>query len=180
MVASQTISRSASLLMATEAPAHLQGRDLTHHLHRLNRPVARLTGDASRDMPFMIESGELGQLMHPHPGDRFLLIPVGLEFLDLSIVGRHGVVAPDTSLDRGHAGHRGPARAIVTEKTIDLKIPSMDLVAEGDGLLDRLVRRALEIEATGTKNDNDDGYEAKTTRRIFHSNPPLFKSASQA
>src|SRR5262245_35783491 len=57
-------------LVTGHAPAHFQRRILVHAVHRLDRAVAGLALHAGLHVPLVVEKRMLGQVVHPHPGDR--------------------------------------------------------------------------------------------------------------
>ena len=58
--------------MAVQAPSHGQRLDLSDLLHPVDPAVAGNAADATIDVGAVIEIDEIGQIVYPHPRNRFL------------------------------------------------------------------------------------------------------------
>src|SRR5262245_13953626 len=100
VVTDHAVERPAPLGMAADAPAHREGRDLGHSLHRLDGAMTRLAGKPHLHVPLVREVRESGELVNAHPGNRLLLVPVLVELLDFGIaLSRHDLVTPHAARD---------------------------------------------------------------------------------
>lgn len=81
----------------------------------------------------------VGQLVEPHPGDRFAALPVSRELFYRRLFSRNVLMAGAAQGQIGNAGDRTGFDMAVAEATVDLIIAGMHLMAEWD----RLCRRPI-------------------------------------
>src|SRR5216684_8100898 len=138
VVTDKTIQGGAALGMAIDAKAHVYLVNRDHSVHRLDRPMTGLAGDAGPDVRFMDETYEIRQRVDP--------VPANFEWR-LGIVGpwpRHRLdpaekrapVAPDATLNRRHARGLGTPRIFMAVLARNLVDTRMHTMAEGDRLFD--------------------------------------------
>lgn len=140
------------LLMTAHTPAHREWLAAASDCHRLHIAMAIATNllhwlallkIETLDMAFMIETHEVGKVMHLLPGDRFFGFPIFEQFLDAGrFLYRFDVlVAADAFLRRRDARRHAAARISVAIHAIDLhatlrSITGMAIMGKLNGLLD--------------------------------------------
>ena len=122
--------------------------------------MAFLAGKALSDMGLVGETHVSGKVVYPHPGHRLTFIPIGLEVLDLRLLGRGDLVAAHAKPDRGDPGDRGPLRVRVTKLARDLVVPAMDFVAERDRLSRDFGGMDEDIEKNEESSKDDAGKDS--------------------
>ena len=75
--------------MAAETPAHDQSWNSPYTGHFFDRAVTFLAGDIGLNVSFVWEVYIVGQVIDLDPGDRFLVVPVLVQFLNLRAIGSH-------------------------------------------------------------------------------------------
>src|SRR5689334_25311701 len=98
--------------------------------------MAALALDGRADVRLVRKEGELGNLKHPHPGNRRAPRRERLDLGDLGVIARaDDLVAAETSLERRHPRVLRATRVGVAVLTGNLKRASVDRVIEEDRLL---------------------------------------------
>ncbi len=87
-------------------PAHGERRRLPQAVHGLDQSMAFLAGKALSDMGLVGKTHVPGEVVYPHPRHRLIFVPIGLEVLDLRLLGRGDLMAAHAHPDRGDPGDR--------------------------------------------------------------------------
>jgi hypothetical protein len=102
--------------------------------HRLNVAVALFTGEPPGNVRIMIEVDEVGEVVDPEPGDRFLFLECAAEPYDLGLVGSDEFVASHAEALGRNSRRCRAAHTAMAILTGDLVLPGVNLVAECDRL----------------------------------------------
>ncbi len=159
LVARPAIDTGLMLFMTAQAPAHLYLMRAGYARHSCHIPMAGDTGEACADMHHVREIDEVRHPVDPHPRDRFFILPVGHELLDLrGVLGYEQVASPAVG-NRRDAGNRRFGSGAMTEQARNSVVAGMDLVTEGDRLNRRSVPNVewqnIHERKDGENNDKD-------------------------
>ena len=138
--------------MAIHTKSHLEAVTL-EPMHGFHRPVALLAGNLLPYVPLMIEQYMLGEVVHPLPRSRHLVVEVPVLLFDPGMVGNDVLVTVQTLFHRWQSRVVGVAHIRVTVKALDLFDPNMQLVAKRYGLFRAYIRR-ITIEEIEKENDS--------------------------
>src|SRR6185295_19066847 len=136
--------------MTRHAHPHRKRFELRDSLHRLDRAVALLALEPSRNMPAVIKPRVIGQTVYPHPLDRFVFRERLGDLLNLGRVLPDLRVTIHTRRSGRDARHAGLIGSRVTVQTLNLVIARVHLVRKSNWL-NRLV--ALLIAETTKGRD---------------------------
>lgn len=150
------IEACLTLPVAGEALAHGQIPYFTGLIHRLYGAVTGLARDPRAHMRPVFKVNKIRHRGDFLPLDRFLLLPVLLQFLHLRLTRSRNLVAAHAPLDRRYARHRRSPCERMTILASDLEIPCVDLMAKGNGLW-----RAGGITGKGQPDSNRECRKAK-------------------
>ncbi len=136
-----------SLRMAIDTPGHPHRCNTGNTVHRLDRTVAFLAGEARFYMSLVRKVHEVGDVMHFNPGDRLTILPVRGQLQDFGTFAyaRHGLVTTHALADARHSGNRRPVRIDVAVLARNLIICCMHRVTEFDWLDRRTIREILAV-----------------------------------
>src|SRR5712692_8184224 len=142
-MADKTVLRGATLGVTIETEAHVDFMHRHHAIHRLDRTVAFLAGDACPDMWFVHEFYEIGQRVNAIPPNfEGRLMVIGPRLSDrLDSAEQATAMTTDAACYRRYSGGGRSASifmAILAGNLVDAGVHSM---AERDGLLDVRTRR---------------------------------------
>jgi hypothetical protein len=147
--------------MAAHAVTHIEFPVLIDAFHCLNRPVALLALETSRQMRLVREMNVVRQVVDTNPLNRLAGI-IHLSQLDnIGFVDRDHTVAVHAHIHRGNRGLSGTFGVGVTVKAGDVIIAGVELVAERQWLLGLVTliapHVAPHIESDDEKSDNKNG-----------------------
>ena len=132
------------MFMAINAETHFKlHRDQT--IKFLHVSVALDTIHLASNMRLMIEFDMIRNIIDSNPGHRCLRVEVPLLLDDLGMLGDNRAVAEKALLDRRNTGILRSVDKGVAESTTDFLDPSMDPMAEIDGLLRSNRLRRIDI-----------------------------------
>src|SRR6185369_14847052 len=141
--------------MTRYAHPHRKRLELRDSLHRLDRPVALLALQSSRNMAAVIKTRVIGQTVYPDPLDRFVFRERLRDLLNLERVLPDLRVAVHTRRSGGDTGHAGLIRSRVTVQTLNLVIARVYLVRKSNWL-NRLVALLIAEPTKGRALQQDD------------------------
>lgn len=135
-MADKTVLRSAPFGMAIDTKSHVDFVYRHHSIHRFDRPVTLLTGNARPNMRLMHEFHEIGQGIHTIPSNLEWWLMIIRPWLrdGLDSAEQPIAMASDATLDRRHSGCLRAARVLVTVLTGNFIDSGMNAMAEGNGL----------------------------------------------
>ena len=129
------------LPVTSQAPAHFDFTRPFDTRHRSDVPVAITADSSSANMHHMREVDKIRNPIDPDPWNRFFILPVGHElFYFRRILSNKEVAGPAISNCR-YAGNRRLRSIAVTKEARDAVVTGVDLVAEGDRLDWRAVKK---------------------------------------
>src|SRR6185369_7862399 len=136
--------------MTLQAPLHLQGCELIHQRHLVDRAVARIAADSLVHMNAVIEIDKVGELVDASPFKRFIGAETFANRFKQCSVRPNLRVAIDTCLGRRNSCEARCLNRSMTITTINSQAGHMVLMTEGHGLRlrdsgIRDVRRALDL-----------------------------------
>jgi hypothetical protein len=139
----KTVLGSAALDMAIDAETHVNFVNWHDAIHRFDRSVAFLARNTGPDMRFVHELDEVRQHIDPIPPnlERRLMVIGPCSGNRPNTAEQGAAMAPDTTLDRWHAGGLGPARILVAILARNFVNACMHTMAKGERLLDVGTRR---------------------------------------
>ena len=129
------VDRDSSIAMAAHTKSHLERRCFLNNFHLLHQAVTALATNARFDVALVIEANMFRQVIDRIPFDRFLLIPMFFNNLDLRRLGKHGLMATHASFQRGDCRVGRFCNTGVTIGAFDLQLIDVKLVAVENRLL---------------------------------------------
>jgi hypothetical protein len=120
--------------VAIHAPTHGQRCKLFYAFHFLNFAVTNCASDTFINMPLVIEKGELRQIMHFDPGNRFTFAVRLHKGLNVGTVSLYDKVTIHTNIHRRHSGMTRTLNRGMAIHTWDLIFAGMSFVAKWKGL----------------------------------------------
>ncbi len=125
-----------SLRMAIDTPGHSHRCNSGNPIHRLDRTVAFLAGEARFYVSLVREVHEVGDIVHLDPGDRLTIFPIRGQFHDLRTFphARYGLVTSHALADARHTGNGRFVRIDVAVLARNLIVRGMYRMAERDRL----------------------------------------------
>ena len=132
-------------------------------VHGLHRAVALLTGNLLPYVALMIEQYMLRKVVHPLPWSRCLSVEIPVLFLDPGMVGNDVLVTVKTFFHRRQSRVIGIFDIGMTEFTLDLLYPHMNLMAKGNRLFGTYVG-GVAIEEVKEQDDGKGGREGEEQR----------------
>ena len=125
-----------SFRMAIDAPGHPHRRDTGNSMHRLDRTVTFLAGEARLYVSLVCEVYEVGDVVHLDPGYRLTILPESGQLQNLRALAyaRHRLVTSHALANTRHTGNGRLVRIDVAMLTRNLIVRCMHHVAEFDWL----------------------------------------------
>jgi hypothetical protein len=148
--------------MAINTESHLKAVML-ESVHGLHRAVALLTGNFLPYVALMIEQYMLRKVVYPLPGSGRLGVEIPVFFLDPGMVGNDELVTVETLFHRRQSRVIGIFDIGMTELTLDLLYPHMNLMAEGNRLF-RAYVGGVAIEKVKEQDDGRGGEKCEEQR----------------
>ena len=148
--------------MAVNAESHFK-TVILEPMHGLHRAVAFLAGNLLPYVALMIEQYMLRKVVHPLPGSGRLGVEIPVLFLDPGMVGNDVLVTVKTLFHRRQSRVIGIFDIGMTEFTLDLLYPHMNLMAKGNRLFGTYVG-GVAIEEVKEQDDGRGGKEGEEQR----------------
>ncbi len=135
------------LRMTIDTPGHSHRCNTGNTVHRLDRTVAFLTGEARFDMSLVREVDIVRDVVHFNPGDGFAIFPVSdqLQNLRAFAYARHELVTTHALADARDAGNRRLVRIDVAMLTRNLIVRCMYRMTEFNWLDRRPIREIFAV-----------------------------------
>jgi len=150
--------------MAVEAPTHSQRFMLINYVHMVNVAVAADAANSTINVHRVIEVGEVGYLMNPHPIHGLSSGPTLLNRPQLRIVFLDLLMAIHASLRGRHIRRRGDLNVAVAVTAIHAELVHVNLVREWHRLhrlvtLPHVLRREVPPISGGRSSSDDEETE---------------------
>ena len=139
-MAGNTLKLSLALLVAADAPAHLQRRNLLHNIHLLHLTVALLAFYASTAVGFFLhmnlvrKADEIRNVMHLDPFDGIIVIIVLGDLLNIGLVGSNQTVAAHACVQRRNTRRGRASRRRMAILARNVILASVKFMAERNWL----------------------------------------------
>src|SRR5579884_2009415 len=157
-MAGEAVFRCAIPLMAADTPSHFICRRSRRLRHLSDLAMAIGAFESGAQMHLVREMDKIGKALKPHPRNRLLLVPVGQKLVDLRCFVLERFVTHHADVDGRDRCSRGNICPAMTKKTVDLQLPCVNLMAEGDRLsiLPPQIGASLGVEEADYQRDDND------------------------
>ncbi|MCG3162304.1 MAG: hypothetical protein JMDDDDMK_03546 [Acidobacteria bacterium] len=130
--------------MTVDAHAHRERLELRDAIHRLDWAVALLAFDLSRDVAAVIESHVIGQIVNPHPFNRFIFGHGARDLLYLRRILARLRMAIHAGRSRRNARDFRPLRRRMAVEARNLVVTRVNAMREVDRLRGRVTLMVVE------------------------------------
>lgn len=120
--------------MTGETPAHLIGGCAGRGRHAIDLTMTGATLQAMGEVTLVREVHKVRQALQTHPGDRLLTLPMIKEGLDAGLSRIKILMATHAEMQARNTGRRRLVCRAVTIETIQVELPGVKGMIEGDGL----------------------------------------------
>ena len=136
-----------SFRVAVDTPGHSHRCNTGNTVHRFDRTVAFLAGEARFDMSLVCEVNEVGDVVHFYPGDGLTILPVSGQLQDLRAFayGRYELVTTHALANARDAGNGRLVRIDVAVLARNLVVRCMHFVTEFNWLDRRPIREIFAV-----------------------------------
>lgn len=130
----QAVGWRAFLLMAANAPAHLQRSSLRDDIHGFHSTMTLLALNTGVHVPLVGKTHKIRKVMNLDPFDGFVLFVFFRKPLNVRLICSDVFMAPHTGIHRRNTTGRGATRSSMAKFARDLAIASMQLMAKRNRL----------------------------------------------